>query len=372
MAKNNGDHIKNEYSIAQSGDEFELDEGWDAKQLGVIQPRFTAGELVDHLIHNPDPVTGRDLYAFSDLSRHDAESVRRDWDAIPLDRRRAVVQNLIDLAENDLDWHLGRILRIAMQDQDPTVRRTAIEGLWEETSSDLLGPLVDAVRHDADETVRAAAAAALGNYVLAGELDEMDAALAMRAEQALLEILRNGEEPIRVQSRALESLAFSGETGVRQLIEDAYYSPHEALRVSALVAMGRSADVHWRSYVRAELQSPSAAMRAEAARASGELEARSAVHDLIQLLTDDAQSVRLAAIFALGRIGGKEAREALRIVSSEGDQIEAEAADEALEEILFYSESQTISLYDEEEADDDDDGDRWDFDDDDELGEYER
>src|SRR5690606_33021985 len=138
-------------------------------------------------------------------------------------------------------------LRIALQDSDPTVRRLAIAGLSDvsdDTESDLLGPLIDILRNDDHVEVRAAAAAALGNFVLAGELDEMDSALAMRAEQVLLETLREPDEPILVQSRALESIAYSGETGVRQLIEEAYYSPDEMLRVSALIAMGRSADVY--------------------------------------------------------------------------------------------------------------------------------
>ncbi len=352
-------------------DELDIDESWNEASYGLIQSRFTAEELLEHLITKPEPVLGRDLYAFSDLSRQDSELVRQGWSAIPVERRRTVITNLVDLAESDLDWHLGRILRIALLDSDPTVRRLAVEGLSEDTESDLLGPLIDILRNDDHAEVRAAAAAALGNFVLAGELDEMDSALAMRAEQVLLETLRESDEPLIVQSRALESIAYSGETGVRQLIEDAYYSPEETLRISALVAMGRSADVYWRTYVRAELQSPSPAMRAEAARACGELEARSALNDLLQLLVDDSQDVRLAAIFALGRVGGKDARDALRAVSSEGEPIEAEAADEALEELLFAAGSESISLYDEEDTADDDEYDYW-RNDDDELGEYEQ
>ena len=352
-------------------DELDLDESWDEASYGLIQSRFTAEELLERLITSPEPVLGRDLYVFSDLSRQDLELVRQGWSAIPVDRRRTVITNLVDLAESDLDWHLGRVFRIALQDSDPTVRRLAIEGLGEDTESDLLGPLIDLLRNDDHVEVRAAAAAALGNFVRAGELDERDSALAMRAEQVLLETLREPDEPITVQSRALESIAYSGEAGMRQLIEDAYYSPHEMVRVSALVAMGRSADVHWRTYARAELQSPSPAMRAEAARTCGELEARSALNDLLELLVDDSQPVRLAAIFALGRVGGKAAREALRAISSEGEPIEAEAADEALDELLLAAENESITLYDEEETDDDDEHDYW-RNDDDELGEYER
>jgi HEAT repeat protein len=361
----------NAYEV--DGEELNLD---DLREVGASlrQPRFSAGELVDQLIHDAATVTDRDLFAFSDLSRRDVETVRQGWSAIPVERRRTVVQHLVDLAEDELDLHLGRILRIAMQDSDANVRQTAIAGLWEETESDLLGPLIEAMKRDEDDDVRAAAAATLGNYVLAGELDELDAALAMRAEQALLEVLRNPDEPLPLQSRALESITYSGEAGIRQLIENAYYSPHETLRVSSLVAMGRSADVHWRSYARAELMNPSAAMRAEAARTCGELEAKSAAKDLLQLLADEDQSVRLAAIFALGRVGGRDARDALRALSDEGKPVEAQAAEDALEEMTFYAdERNTISLFDEDEDEDDDwDDEPWDTPDEDDLGEYER
>jgi HEAT repeat protein len=346
---------------------------WDDDTPALAPPRFSPGDLLDQLMHQAETVTDRDLFAFSDLSLRDAELVRQQWPLVPVERRRTVIRHLVDLAVDELDLHLNRILRIAMQDSDAAVRQTAITGLWEETESDLLGPLIEVMRRDENEQVRAAAAATLGNYVLAGELDELDAALAMRAEQALLEVLRNEDEPLIVQSRALESLAYSGEAGIRQLIENAYYSPYEALRVSSLAAMGRSADVHWRTYARAELMNPSAAMRAEAARACGELEVKSAARDLLQLLADEEQSVRLAAIFALGRVGGRDARTALRAIGDEGDEIEAKAADDALEEMMFYADERNgISLFDDDDDAADDDDEPWDKPDDEDLGEYAR
>lgn len=349
-----------------------LDDGsWDEANYAFTRTKLSASELLHRLITDPNTVTGNDLYAFSDLSRQDAETVRQEWPNIPVERRRTVLRELVDFALNDLDWQLGRILRIALNDTDAQVRQTAIEGLWEDSESDLIGPLIQALRNDEHVGVRAVAAIALGAYVLAGELDELDAALAMRVEEALLAVLENSEEPVAVQSRALESIAYSGETGVRQLIEDAYYSPEEEMRVSSLVAMGRSADVHWRSYARAELLNPSPAMRAEAARACGELEAKVALRDLLELLTDDVQTVRLAAIFALGHIGGRDARDALHAVSESGEPVEAEAANEALEEMAFYADPNAVSLFD-ESLDEEDDWDQepWHNADEEDLGEY--
>lgn len=342
---------------------------------GFPKPRFTVQELMKYLVTGTEAITGDDLFVFSDLSRQDAALVRQEWLLITPEQRQALVRSLVELATDDLDWQLGRFLRIALEDPDAKVRRYAIEGLWEETDADLLGPLIQLLYHDKNEEVRAAAAGALGAYVLAGELDELDASLAMRAEEALLSILHNAAEPLAVQARALESIAYSGETGIRQLIEDSYYSPDEELRISSLVAMGRSADTRWRGLARAELQNPSPLMRAASARACGELEAKKAEADLLALLLDEEQSVRLAAIFALGRLGGGQAREALRVLTESEDAVEAEAADTALEEMLFFAGTEDIVLFDDDGPGEGDDLDfaPWDaaddFDDKD-LGKY--
>jgi HEAT repeat protein len=126
--------------------------------------------------------------------------------------------------------------------------------------------------------------------------------------------------------------------------------------------MGRSADTRWRTMVRQELSSPDAAMRAEAARACGELEVRAATQEIVGLTEDAEQEVRLAAIEALGHLGGKEAREVLRTLAGEGEEAEASAAEIALEEMLFYDDVAAVPLLDdddddEEGYDDDPDGD---------------
>ncbi len=352
-------------------------EAWDDENYAVTRTTLTAEQLLHRLLHDPNDVTGNDLFAFSDMPRQMAEKVRQDWLNIPVERRRIIMRQMVDSAFNDLDWHLSRILRIALEDQDAQVRLVALEGLAEDTSNDLIGPLLLMMRNDPNIGVRAATARTLGSYVLAGELDELDAALAMRVEEALLAILSNPNEPLAVQSQALESIAYSGEAGVRQLIEDAYYSPEEELRVSSLIAMGRSADIHWRNYARAELRNPSPAMRAEAARTCGELETKAAIHELVELIIDEEQTVRLATIFALGRIGGRDARAALHAISESGKGTEAAAAEEALEEMSFYTDPNATPLYDETNDDSDDwDVEAWqniDRDDIDEkdMGEYE-
>ncbi len=329
--------------------------------------------LMQELMGPGDAIDPERLRAFSDLNRTEAAAVARDWTLVPVERRRAAIAYLVELAEEDLHLYLGPILRIALGDPDAAIRREAVRGLWEDVSSDLVDPLLRLLRADPDVGVREVAAEALGAYVLAGELDEFDAATAFRIEEALLALLTDERTALDVRRRALESMAYSGEVGMRQLIEDAYYASDEAMRVSALRAMGRSADVRWRGLVRAELQNPSPAMRLEAAAACGELAIKTAVQELIRLLSDDELTVRLAAIAALGQIGGKTAQEALQAMRNSDEALEVEAVDLALEELIFFAEPGD-ALFEEEEEPDDWERDRWDFwyeFNDDDLGAYE-
>ncbi len=340
------------------------------------EPTLTLEEVLYSLVREPEEIPANELAVLSDLARTDADEVRRVWALIPLQRRRAVVSSVTELFADNLDLDFGAFLRIAVDDSDSVVQRFAVIGLAEEgASADLMGRYIQLLQSAQDVDLRAAAAAALGAYILDGELEELDAAMAMRAEQALMTVLTDPQEPPVVQCRALESIAYSGELGVRQLIENAYYSPDESRRLSALVAMGRSADVRWRRLARAELTNPDPAMRAQAAFACGELETKAALSDLLKLLLDEDQAVRLAAMFALSHIGGPQAREALQTIYESGDDVESYAAEQALEEMDFYTsgEAAAASMFDESAADDDwDTGAEWNEDDEDgDLGQYE-
>lgn len=318
---------------------------------------LTVAQLLEKMATDPNFPALPELSALSDLTLSDQAQLRREWMTIPEERRNLAVQELITAGEVELSLHLGRFLRVVLEDESSRNRALAVSGLWEEIDETLIGPLVDMLYNDIDEDVRAAAAEALGFYVLAGELDEIDPAQAMRVEEALLSILHSNVEPLTVQSRALESIAYSGETGVRQLIEDGYYSAFEEMRVAALNAMARSADIRWRDAAQAELISPDAPMRVAAARACGELEHKNALPDIFELLSDEEKEVRLAALFALGRIGGKDAVEILTAAATSEDEDEATVAEEALEDTLFHSSDiplldESGNEWDEESTDD--------------------
>lgn len=328
-----------------------------ALEEDMAQPTLTFEQALAHLGSSDEPLAAAEYLLFSGLTPAAVAQVRQVWPSMSLAARRTLTDRLLELDDERLDLSFGPVFRMALDDADEVTRLNGVLGLVLEDEEDLLGRFVHMLDSDPSDAVRAGAAHGLGIYVLKGELDEFDPAQAVRAEQALLSVLTNPAEALLVQCRALESIAYSGDTGVRQLIEDAYFSPAEEKRISALTAMGRSADVHWRRLARAELASPNAEMRAQAAFACGELEDRRAVPALLRLLRDSEQLVRLAAIAALGHLGGTRARQALEAIMAGRDEVEAMAAEEALEEMSFYAgdEAMNIPLYDVERDEEDDD-----------------
>jgi HEAT repeat protein len=274
------------------------------------------------------------LYNLSDLARAEVQLFQEVWSLLDAGRRRWIIQSLVDIAEASFEVNFDPIFRLGLDDQDEVVRSRAIEGLWENEDLALAGLLVRLLREDPSESVRAAAAASLGRFVLLGELEKIGAAPAMMVENALLGAIYDPQETLVVRRRAVESIAYSGQAQVRDIIEMAYCDDEEKMRISAVFAMGRSADPLWHEMVVAELGDPNPEMRYEAARACGELEVLAALSALIGLIEADPDpEVQEMAIWALGRIGGKEARRVLEACCESEDEALRQAAEEALDEL---------------------------------------
>jgi HEAT repeat protein len=107
------------------------------------------------------------------------------------------------------------------------------------------------------------------------------------------------------------------------------------MRISAVFAMGRSADSRWAPQVKQELFSPNPEMRYEAARACGELQISDTVTDLAELTEDVDPEVQEAALWALGQIGGDKAREILQRYCESECEATRVAAEAALDELEF-------------------------------------
>jgi HEAT repeat protein len=282
------------------------------------------------------PLVISKLVNLSDLSREEIQKFGSVWPGIDVARRRQIVERLVELAEDNFELDYTEIFRLCLGDSDGQVRAKAVEGLSECEERSLLDPLISLLLGDLEDSVRAAAAATLGTFAMLAEFGELKANDAEKVEKALVTAFNNKKEQTDVRCRALESISMMSRPQVEVMVRQAYQSDDLEFRASALCAMGRTCNSDWLSILLQELGSPSAQMRFEAARACAELEADEAVPKLIELTHDDDGQVRLAAIEALGRIGGNEAKQALQKCRDGSDDAMSEAAEDALDEMKFW------------------------------------
>lgn len=285
----------------------------------------------------------KSLAHLSDLNAQELAQFQAAWPTWTLARRLELLDALVDLAEDHIEYDYRAILRWTLHDNDPQVRIRSITGLWEDENPRLI-PIFQRLLRDADFGVRAAAAVALGQFIYWEETGMIESPLIEDAVQALWDRHSDEKEHLLVRRRALEGIAASSQPGVARLIESALYNPEPELRVSALYAMGRNADPRWIPYLLPMLEQDDPAFRLEAVRSLGELEARAAVAPLIRLIANEIDAeVRLAALTSLGQIGGEQARRALQSATEWDDEATAAAAEDALEE-LMAGEGNTFEL----------------------------
>ncbi len=303
-------------------------------------------ELLDALLDAETPFKPVFLYRLSDLEKLELAEVEKIWPKIPAWRRKALLEDIEGLSENDTLLSFEALARLALSDEDPQVRLPAIRVLWEYEASDLPDIFLNLLKTDIEPEVRAAAATALGKYVYLGEIEELSALKLSQVEEALLQATTGAEE-LLVRRRSLEALGYSSRDEVPPLIEAAYNNGERDWLVSALFAMGRSAQEVWQPKVLNMLENNQPAVRAEAARAAGELEIDEALPQLIDLLDDPNDNVRAACIWSLSQIGGEGVREILENLYDEtDDEKEADFIDDALDNLTFNEEIGLFALFD--------------------------
>jgi HEAT repeat protein len=295
------------------------------------------------------------LFRLSDLTPEELVEFQAGWPAIDAERRRIITRHLADICEDNFQVDFSDVFAYCLTDETPAVRMAALDGLWDSERLALITPIIALMEGDPDDTVRALAAATLGHYVVLGEWEQIPAARTGPIVEALLAQLNDDQTPAAVRRAALESVGASSDLRVAPLIESHYRQGGPDMRLSAVFAMGRSADGRWAPIISTELDSDRTEMRIEAARAAGGLGDEAAVDQLAELLNDEDLEVQLAAVAALGQIGGQEAIELLELLLEE-PQSEAlyDAAEEALEEMMWLGGDVDLSLLDWDNSADDD------------------
>lgn len=292
------------------------------RSLGDVLADLREGDLADSRIAR-----------LSDLSREDARLVARAWPGFPEETREAIVRRIDELSEERIDVNFRRTLRIALEDDSPAVRQLAVAALWEEESSDLRERFEHLLEADPSEDVRAQAAAALERYAARAAEGDLGEAETDQLRARLLEAT-SPHEPLVVQRRALEALGpLGGEPQIRDLITEFYESDDQALRCSAIYAMGRSLQPGWLPDILAELENDEAELRYEAARAAGALGSQDALPGLLSAARDEDAEVRHAAIAAIGQIGGRGGVRALERLADDAEEADLELIESAIEDV---------------------------------------
>lgn len=276
------------------------------------------------------------LTALSNMEPENHARFETAWPAIEPDRRRRVATALVELAEDNISLDFTGVFHFMVKDADAQVRGKAVEGLWEDESRDWLNKLLELVAKDPDENVREKAALGLSNFAFLAETGKLTDRLTKKVRDGLFEQLNSKDQG--VSRRVLEALGYFGQDeSVIRAIQEAYNSDDELVKASALKAMGRSINKRWLPEVGKELTSAEPALRYEAATAAGEMSADELTQPVIRLVEDPDREVVLAAVWALGQIGGQESSRTLKALANGDDETLATAANEALTELAFAS-----------------------------------
>ena len=293
-------------------------------------------EPLRDVLESAEPMRATTLTALSDLPAAELRGQSEAWLAAPLERRHRLLTMLRSLADDNVELNFKSIFRFGLDDPSPEVRQAAIDGLWEDEGTELLERLQVLLATDSDPAVRAAAATALGRFAFLAAAGDLPGPRADQLQEVLRRALVDTSDGTEVQRRLVEALAyFDDDTLVHDFIGRLYREGEEPEQESAVIAMGRSMDMRWRDAVVDELDNEDAGIRFQAARAAGEMGLEETVPRLVALADEADPEVRATAIWALGQIGSKPAREKLELLTQSDAEDVCEAAEEALGEAMY-------------------------------------
>lgn len=305
-------------------------------------------------LKNDEQVSIPLLYRFSDMQPGEQEHLQDVWPTLGDERRRVIARHLADISEDDYVVDFSNFFVMGLADPLAAVRLASLDGLWDSERLSLIQPIIDLMENDPAEEVRVRAAGSLGQYIVKGEWEIIPQERTEPIVEALLAQMDAPETAKAVRRAALESLGAAYHPRVADLITAAYDSGNFEMQVSAVCAMGNSAEKQWTVNVLDELEHPDAEMRFIAARAAGQIGSSDLVKGLINLLDDEDIEVQFAAITSLGEIGGAEAQQALENLQSdpEADDEILEAVEEALDGLFMMSGLDNLSIIEWDEDDD--------------------
>jgi HEAT repeat protein len=140
------------------------------------------------------------------------------------------------------------------------------------------------------------------------------------------------------------------------LVESAFEQPETEWKVSALIAMGRSANDIWEDRILRSLLDSDDKIRRAAVVSAGSLALKSARIPLLRMLEgEDAEEVITAAIWSLSQIGGEDVDTYLETLLAQAEDDDLIAyLEEALDNLAFTDDMARFDLLaiDPDEVDD--------------------
>jgi len=294
---------------------------------------FSLKDIIAELVNKDKPLRNSTLVQLSDLDAEQIALFEQAWQKIGLQRRRKIINRLIEMSEDNPELNFDRIFLLCLKDSDAGVRSKAIEGLWENEDPSLIDSLVRLLNEDSSQAVQASAALSLGKFAILAELGKLRPRRVKQVVDSLAAVLNDKNRTTDVRRRALEAAGPLSLPHLEDIIREAYGSENPKLKASAIHAMGKSCNPQWLSELLNELRSEDSELRYEAAGACGQIGEQEAVLHLTRLVSDPDVDVQLAAIQALSNIGGNEAKKCLKQCAVSSSSIVKEAAIQCLQQL---------------------------------------
>lgn len=277
-----------------------------------------------------DGAAAATVQPLSDLSRADARALRQAWSRLARETRYRCVSLMASLSSEELRYNFERALVVALSDEDPDIRTLAADALWESESSTLLDELLRLLAREDTQQARVAVINALGRYARLASEDQLSSAQRESLERALLDVADN-DPRVDVRSSAMAAVAYLRPASLGPAVERAFDEGDDAERLAAVQAMGRYGGREWASRIIDALRGGDSELRIEAARAAPYVEDTRVVAFLFDAAEDeDDPELQVAAISALGEVGGEQVRRFLEEMRDTTTGEIAQAAEEAL------------------------------------------
>ena len=286
-------------------------------------PEYSSNEVINNLLESSKSLDPQFLHFISDISSGDLEKIKSIWGEVNRDRKYNLLRDLVSLMVANTLVSCDNFGYYALQDDDPHIRSQAIRLLWECSDIKLISIFIDLLQNDSNFEVNASAAAALGKFILLGELEEIPEKSANMVQDLLINEYIKTEND-RTKQRILESLGYSSNEKVNQFITNALKKNDKGWHLSALFAISRSANNIWEKEVVQKLTNLDPDIQIEAIKAAGELEIASAKEQIIEFMESYTPDEVLykQAIWALSKIGGNDVKKLFEEMIEESDDKE--------------------------------------------------